>query len=127
MKIWTSSGSEHSMNLVIIGKFKTAQDAEKCKILIDSLRDFLHDHGELDQDSVEYGNDVLDFLSKKNISCIAPQQLVQFRYDMAVDLHENEIKITSDDDLNVFMALLIQEGAKVEAYSAHDYPVKDNA
>ena len=28
MKIWTGYSSEHSMNLVLIGKFKQAKDAE---------------------------------------------------------------------------------------------------
>jgi len=127
MKIWTSYGSEHSMNLVIIGKFKTVEDAEKCKELIDSLKDFLRNYSELNQNSVEYENNILDYLVQKNIVYIAPQQLVQFCYDMNIDLHENEIRITSDDDLNVFMSLLIQKGAKVEAYSAHNYPEEKNA
>lgn len=127
MKIWTSYGSEHSMNLVIIGKFKTAEDAEKCKKLIDSLRIYFEDHGNMNQNTAEYDKDSLDFLTKKNIGYIAPQQMIQFRYDMSVDLHENEIKITSEDDLNVFMSLLIENGAKVEAYSAHDYPEGNNA
>ena len=37
MKIWNGYGSEHSMNLVLIGKFKQAQDANKVKSDIEKL------------------------------------------------------------------------------------------
>jgi hypothetical protein len=37
MKIWKGYGSEHSMNLVMIGHFKEACDAREAKRLIDQL------------------------------------------------------------------------------------------
>ena len=37
MKIWYGYGSEHSMNLVMTGKFKDAGDAAKAKEVIDWL------------------------------------------------------------------------------------------
>ena len=37
MKIWNGYGSEHSMNLVLIGRFKRAQDAEKVEKDIEKL------------------------------------------------------------------------------------------
>lgn len=37
MKIWNGYGSEHSMNLVLIGKFKQEQDAEKVEKDIKTL------------------------------------------------------------------------------------------
>lgn len=37
MKVWNGYGSEHSMNLVMVGQFKTIEDAEKTKELIESL------------------------------------------------------------------------------------------
>ena len=37
MKVWNGYGSEHSMNLVIVGHFKEVRDAEKAKELIDLL------------------------------------------------------------------------------------------
>ncbi|MFC5583462.1 DUF6375 family protein [Rhodanobacter terrae] len=37
MKIWNGYGSEHSMNLVLIGRFKRARDAEKVEKDIDKL------------------------------------------------------------------------------------------
>ena len=37
MKIWTGYSSEHSMNLVLIGKFKQAKDAEAVADVINKL------------------------------------------------------------------------------------------
>jgi uncharacterized protein DUF6375 len=37
MKVWSGYGSEHSMNLVMIGSFKQASDAEDVKDLIAQL------------------------------------------------------------------------------------------
>uniref|UniRef100_UPI00261D4EEC DUF6375 family protein n=1 Tax=uncultured Halomonas sp. TaxID=173971 RepID=UPI00261D4EEC len=37
MKIWNGYGSEHSMNLVLIGRFKRAKDAENIEKNIDRL------------------------------------------------------------------------------------------
>ena len=37
MKIWNGCGSEHSMNLVMIGRFKDAGDAASAKEVIDRL------------------------------------------------------------------------------------------
>jgi len=37
MKIWRGYGSEHSSNLVMIGRFKTVGDAEAAKRIIDRL------------------------------------------------------------------------------------------
>jgi hypothetical protein len=43
MRIWYGYGSEHSMNLVMIGRFKSAVDAEKTKEIIDQLTEKLVD------------------------------------------------------------------------------------
>jgi hypothetical protein len=41
MKTWNSYGSEHSANLVMIGKFKNAASAEKAKEAIDLITDYM--------------------------------------------------------------------------------------
>ena len=48
MKIWTSYGAEHSLNLVIIGQFKEAADAEEFESLISSLSEFLSNDPDFD-------------------------------------------------------------------------------
>ena len=65
---------------------------------------------------------MLDYLGKKNLYCLSPQQLGQLLYDMHLEREGNKIIISSDDDLNALTTLLIHKGAKVETFSAHDYP-----
>ena len=126
MKIWQSYGAEHSLNLVIVGKFKDVADAEEFNALVESLTDFLRNQPEFDIGADRFSPDVLDYLGKKNLFCLTPQQLGQLLYDMHMEQNGNEIKISSDDDLNAFVSLLIHKGAKVEAFSAHDYPNENN-
>lgn len=38
MKIWNSYGSEHSMNLVLIGSFVQAKDAENIEKFVTKLK-----------------------------------------------------------------------------------------
>jgi len=122
MKIWQSYGAEHSLNLVIVGKFREVADAEEFKALVESLADFLRDQTEFDVDADRYSRKVLDYLGKKNLYCLSSQQLGQFLYDMHLEQNGDEIRISSDDDLNALVSLLVHKGAKVEVYSAHDYP-----
>jgi hypothetical protein len=122
MKIWKSYGAEHSLNLIIVGKFKEVADAEEFKALVNTLTDFLRKESEFDMDANRYSPAVLEYLGKKNLFCLSPQQLGQLLYDMHIEQQGNKILISSDDDLNAFISLLIHQGAKVEVFSAHDYP-----
>jgi len=46
-------------------------------------------------------------------------------YDVNVSSDGEKIRITSDDDVNAFVSLLIHKGAKVEVFSAHDHTESD--
>lgn len=125
MKVWKTFGSEHSQNLVLIGKFKTAGEAEDFKEKFDDLTGFLVDqeaNGNLTYDADRFNKPLMDYLSKNKIYHLSPQILMQLIYDIRVSVSENEIHATSDDDLNALISLLLDKGAKVEVFSAHDYP-----
>ncbi|MCC7212451.1 MAG: hypothetical protein E3K40_11980 [Candidatus Brocadia sp.] len=64
MKIWYGYGSEHSMNLVMIGKFKNAEDAKKTKELIDQLTEGLNDKINVGKSQDRYHDNVMDLLRK---------------------------------------------------------------
>ena len=51
MKIWNSYGAEHSLNLVILGKFKDVTHAEEFKTMLDSLTNFLRKESSFDIDA----------------------------------------------------------------------------
>lgn len=125
MKIWHSYGAEHSMNLVIIGRFKEIADAEEFKQEVEALSAFLQkleENKNFDFGSNNFSDDVLNYLTKRNLCCFTVQQIEQFLYPMEIEQKGLEVKITSDDDLNALITLMILKGAKLEIFSAHDYP-----
>lgn len=125
MKIWNSYGSEHSMNLVIIGQFKEVHEAEEFETLINSLTEFLMGNSKFDVEQDRYDEKTLEFLVKKNLSILSPQEIGHFLYDKSITRNGNEITLGSEDFISGFVNLLIYKGAKVEVFSAHDYPTNE--
>ncbi len=128
MKIWNGYGSEHSMNLVLIGKFKRAQDAEKVEKEIDKLST---QAAKDDSDSVpfarpenqKFSDDMLSLLWSLNVHSLAPSELGQLVSDYHLEREDGQITVTTDEaDVSAFVKLFIEAGAKVEVFSAHDYP-----
>lgn len=126
MKIWNNYGSEHSANLVMIGSFKDAGSAEKAKEVIDEITKFMMNTREDYQSADSYSDDVMDLLKRVRFHSIAPFELDQFRYDISSELNGNQIVIKTDEpDVSAFLKLMIDKGARVEVYSAHNYPDLD--
>ncbi|GAB2190492.1 hypothetical protein MAH1_21000 [Sessilibacter sp. MAH1] len=122
MKIWNSYGAEHSLNLVIIGLFKEEHEAEEFETLTNKVTSFLHENSEFDVEADRFDKKTLAFLGKENLFSLSPQQLGHLLYDVHLTRDGNEVRISSDDDVNAFISLLIHKGAKVEVFSAHEYP-----
>jgi len=123
MKIWHSYGSEHSMNLVMIGHFKSVEDAEKTQKLIEQLTEGLSGKIDVGTDRARYDDDVMDLLRKANCYILHPQELDHFLYDIDTRVEGNKIILTTEEsEVSAFFKLMIEKGAKVEIYSAHDYP-----
>jgi hypothetical protein len=127
MRVWSAYGSEHSMNLVMIGSFKKAADAEEAKRLIDEIsaqvnKEPLRSYND-DRKEARFSNEMLDFLIKAQLSSIGSAELEQFAYNVHVEQKQNTIILKTDEsEVSAFLKLLIERGAKVEVYSAHDYP-----
>lgn len=127
MKIWRGYGSEHSANLVMIGHFKEARDAEETKKLLEQLINQVKQNthgGDIDQlPRDRFTDTMLELLSKVNLYSLSPAELKQLLYDFEVTVDGNKVVITTDEvDVSVFLKVLIDKGARVEVYSAHDYP-----
>ena len=128
MKIWYSYGSEHSMNLVMIGQFKNVDDAEKAKEMIDTLTKAVNE--DVESGLLELGNPpqrfnerLLEILKKANIFIIGAHEFEQFAYEFSVRVDGNKVVLrTEESDVSAFLKVLIHEGAKVEVYSAHNFP-----
>jgi hypothetical protein len=123
MKIWRGYGSEHSMNLVMIGQFKSVDDARKTKQTIDQLTEKLSDKIEVGRTRNRFEDDVSALLKDANIYTLGPLELEQFLYDVSTRIEEDKLILTTDEsEVSAFMKLMIDRGAKIEIFSAHDYP-----
>lgn len=128
MKIWYQHGSEHSANLVMIGHFKDADEATKANEIINALtRQVAKDEASgtliLGSPVDRYGEEMLDLLGRLNVISIGPQELEQFAYEVSVQADGSKLILTTDEiDISAFLKVMFNCGARVEVYSAHDYP-----
>lgn len=128
MKIWYGYGSEHSMNLVMIGQFKNVADAEKAKEVIDALTESVM--ADVETGLLEPGNPpqrytdrMMELLKNANIYIIGANEIEQFGYEFRLKVDGDKVVLTTDEsDVSAFLKVLVHEGAKVEVYSAHEYP-----
>ena len=123
MKVWWGYGSEHSMNLVMIGHFKTVHDASDVHKLIDKLTEGLDGKVEVGSEETRFRRDVMDVLGRLDCYMLSPSELEQFFYESHVRTDGSKLVIeTEEQDVSAFLKLLVTKGARVEVFSAHDYP-----
>ncbi|MDF3300097.1 DUF6375 family protein [Streptomyces tropicalis] len=128
MKVWYGYGTEHSMNLVMIGRFKDVTSAERAHALIKELTRALQAEEEagrliIGEPSDRYSDEVLKLLSDLNIHSIGPRELEQFLYDLTLQRDGDSVVVTTDEnDVQALLKVLLDKGARIEVYSAHDYP-----
>jgi hypothetical protein len=128
MKIWYQHGSEHSANLVMIGHFEDATEAEKAHEVILELTNQVtaeQNNGSLvvGSQSERYSAAMLDLLGRLNVHSIRPWELEQFVYDVSVEVEGSDVILTTDEsDVSAFLKVMFNRGARIEVYSAHDHP-----
>lgn len=128
MKIWNGYGSEHSSNLVMIGRFKEPADANTAKLVIERIieqvtSDVQSGVIEVGERSDRFPNEVREILWGAKLYGLQAQELEQFAYDVSITTNGNEVILKTDEiDVAVFLKVLLAKGARVEVFSAHDYP-----
>lgn len=128
MKIWYQHGSEHSANLVMIGHFENVADATKAKEIIDALTKQVREEESsgtriIGYPSERYDDAMLDLLAKLSIGSVGPSELEQFAYEVDIKAEGNDLVLTTEElDISAFLKVMFLKGARVEVYSAHDYP-----
>ncbi|WP_122267427.1 DUF6375 family protein [Pseudomonas syringae] len=128
MKIWNGYGSEHSMNLVLIGRFKRTQDAERVEKDIDKLstqasKDDSYSISFAEPEDQRFSDDMLSLLRSLNVNTLGPADLGQLVSEHYLKREGDKIIVTTDEaEVSAFVKLFIEGGAKVEVFSAHDYP-----
>lgn len=128
MKIWSAYASEHSMNLVMIGRFEEVRDAEDVGGLLERLIDQVSSEPEAyawdaRPGDRRFSDEMLELLRASKLNTIGPPELEQFGYDVRVEVKGKEVVVTTDEtDISAFLKTLIEKGGRIEIYSAHDYP-----
>jgi hypothetical protein len=131
MKIWYGYGSEHSMNLVMVGHFRDEDQAKKAKWMIEQIQEFVQ--GEVDAGRMEigspenqYSDRIRELLERLNFFHASPAEFDQLGYDFSVKQDGTDLVLTTDEvDVSMFLKLFVHSGARVEVYSAHEYPDTD--
>ena len=127
MKIWLGYGTEHSMNLVMVGKFEENEEASQAFAAIHHMMDQatadvesgLLEVGELPD---RYTDAMMKLAEDLRFYSLHPAEFEQFVYDVAVDLKDDKIVITTDEaDVSAFLKFLVHKGARVEVYSGHHH------
>lgn len=128
MKIWHGFGTEHSMNLVMIGRFKDAATAETVNGIIERVTTGLREEevaGRLTvgEPTDRFSEEMLQLLTELGIYNVGPAELEQFLYEVRHRRDGDSIVVTTDEiEVQALMKVLLAKGARVEVYSAHDYP-----
>lgn len=127
MKVWHGYGTEHSMNLKLIGHFA---DTDEARAAGDAIA-ILTAAAEVERAAgrLEYGepprlfsDELLAALSEVSIHSFGYADVEQFLYDAEVEVDGSDVVVQTDEiDIIAYVKVLIAKGAKVEMYSRHDH------
>ena len=128
MKVWHGFGSEHSANLIMIGRFATPEDAQVAVKELEQLRDRIQDAFDYDRFddnpmSVYEDGPLREILMELDLYNFSSEDIEHFTRDHTVRQSGNQIVIHTDElDVNGFLKFMIDKHIRVEVYSAHDFP-----
>lgn len=128
MKIWAGYGSEHSMNLVMIGHFATAGDAEAVKQAIEEMETAANVEMEagrliVGEPTRRFPEALSNVIRALHLYSLSATELEQFCYDVTTKLHDNTVILRTDEpDVSAYLKLLLDKGARIEVFSGHDFP-----
>lgn len=124
MKVWVGYGSEHSYNLVMIGHFVDESHVrsaeEKFKRLTAAAENELPEpNWDSDKRFTTGLSELLDELKTWDLS---RSDVENFAYSHTVSRSGNDLRIETDEgEVQGFLKILIDGGARVEVYSAHEW------
>ncbi len=123
MKFWTGYGSEHSANLVMLGKFKTAEDATGFLAELEKLEKLIQEDDSGDDIFREFPKKIIDEVFSGHIrfcNDFAQKDLEDFR----MELHHRQL--TDDQTIVEFKSdvtgwaglikMMVNAGARVEVF-----------
>lgn len=127
MKVWHGYGTEHSMNLRLIGHFadaNTARAAGDAIAILTAAAEVERGAGRLEYGEPPrlFSDELLAALSEVSVHSLGYADVEQFLYAAEVEVEGSDIVVHTDEiDVIAYIKVLIARGAKVEMYSRHNY------
>lgn len=124
MKIWIGHGSEHSYNIVMIGHFvdetKARSAEQKFQRLSAAAESELPEVG-WDADK-RFTSGILALLDELKTWDLSRSDIENFAYEHTVTRNGKELRVETDEgEVQGFLKILIDGGARIEVYSGHDW------
>lgn len=125
MRIWHSYGSEHSMDLMLIGTFETVSGAEAAIERMEALK-ALAETAWSDDDwrrpDERMPDALVDELSKLKLYEMGRSDVDIYAYEHTVERQGSTVRVwTEESEVQGFLKVLIHLGARVEVFSRHDW------
>ena len=116
MKVWSGYGTEHSMNLVMIGQFKDETSARAAKHVLDQLKDGAKAEERagrlvIGESLAEFSDELLTILREVQIYSLTYADFEQFLYDdTKVGLSGDQIVVETDEvEVIAFVKVLLDK------------------
>lgn len=125
MKIWHSYGSEHSMDLVLIGTFETISGVEAAIERMDALKvlaeaEWSDDHWRHQDELMP--STLTDRLRELELYEMGRSDVDIYAYEHSIERDGSTIRIgTEESEVQGFLKVLIHLGARVEVFSRHNW------
>lgn len=124
MRIWHSYGSEHSMDLILIGKFETVSSAEAAIERMEALKVLAESEGPDDWRSRDerMPRKLVEELDKLKLYEMGRTDVDNFAYEHSIERDGTSVRVWTDEsEVQGFLKVLIHLGARVEVFSRHSW------
>lgn len=125
MRIWHSYGSEHSSDLVLIGRFETVSGAEAAVQRMKALKALAE--AEWSDDNWGHQDErmpdtLVAALSKLNLYEMGRSDVDIYAHEHTVEQDGPTVRVwTEESEVQGFLKVLIHLGARVEVFSRHNW------
>lgn len=125
MRIWHSYGSEHSMNLMLVGRFQSVSAAEAAVERMNALQALAEQEWSDDdwrRQDERMSPAVLEKLRELKLYDMGRADVDMFAFEHTVERKESTVTVATDEsDVQGILKVLIRLGARVEVFSRHEW------
>lgn len=125
MRIWHSYGSEHSMNLIVIGTFQSvpaAKAAAKRMAALKALAEQEWSDDDWRRTDVWMSDATMATLRELELYDMGRVDVEMFAFEHTVKQRETSVRITTDEsEVQGFLKVLLSLGGRVEVFSGDEW------